>query len=284
MTYEPFNGTGMKVTINAVGGSPNSNEVSVVAGAGGGGATNLALAFATTHDLDTHARLLALPPLTFDAFAGNFFPALISGAALVFHPSPAELTGRTLLQFAEKHGVTMVDAPAALLKGWMDDLAPLGDGGVRGLRLRGLGLGLCAALRDERSKLFRQIRTVEQHVKAFRDAGAKIEIGGNLNSNFSNNEFSGPIEPETRNQIPDTRNLFFEPTVISGATNDMLPMREETFGPALPNTPATINVNVPVILGELDINNTNALQFTGAGLLRILAVEGSRTALKSKVA
>jgi amino acid adenylation domain-containing protein len=96
------------------------------------GVTNLALAFATTHDLDTHARLLALPPLTFDAFAGNFFPALISGAALVFHPNPVELTGRALLEFSERYGVTMVDAPAALLKGWMDDLAPLGDDAVRG--------------------------------------------------------------------------------------------------------------------------------------------------------
>jgi succinate-semialdehyde dehydrogenase/glutarate-semialdehyde dehydrogenase len=28
--------------------------------------------------------------------------------------------------------------------------------------------------------------------------------------------------------------LFYEPTVISGATNDMRPMREETFGPTLP--------------------------------------------------
>lgn len=56
----------------------------------------------------------------------------------------------------------------------------------------------------------RQLKVVEEHVEAFRDAGAKIEIGGNREG------------------------LFYEPTVITGATNDMRPMREETFGPTLP--------------------------------------------------
>ncbi|MBX3281661.1 MAG: aldehyde dehydrogenase family protein [Acidobacteria bacterium] len=58
----------------------------------------------------------------------------------------------------------------------------------------------------------RQIRIVEEHVEDFRRAGAKIETGG------------------TRK--PDS--LFYEPTVISGAANEMLGMREETFGPTLP--------------------------------------------------
>ena len=43
--------------------------------------------------------------------------------------------------------------------------------------------------------------------------------------------------PEIRNPQSAIRNqngLFYEPTVISGATNDMLPMQEETFGPTLP--------------------------------------------------
>jgi amino acid adenylation domain-containing protein len=96
------------------------------------GILNLALAFADTHALHPGARLLALPPLTFDAFAGNLYPGLMTGTALVFHPNPVELTGRGLLAFCRRHGVTAVDAPAALLKGMMDDLAPLGEGGVDG--------------------------------------------------------------------------------------------------------------------------------------------------------
>ena len=64
----------------------------------------------------------------------------------------------------------------------------------------------------------RQLRIVEQHVDAFREAGAKIETGGRRNADI-------PVRKSS---------LFYEPTVISGATNDMLPMREETFGPTLP--------------------------------------------------
>lgn len=59
----------------------------------------------------------------------------------------------------------------------------------------------------------RQLKVVEDHVNAFREAGAKIEIGGSRK------------EGET---------LFFEPTVITRVTNDMRPMHEETFGPTLP--------------------------------------------------
>ncbi|HKP68387.1 MAG TPA: aldehyde dehydrogenase family protein [Pyrinomonadaceae bacterium] len=62
----------------------------------------------------------------------------------------------------------------------------------------------------------RQVKIVENHVEEFRRAGAKIEIGGK------------------RKGDGGTDNLFFEPTVITGATNDMLPMQEETFGPTLP--------------------------------------------------
>ncbi|MEP7214083.1 MAG: aldehyde dehydrogenase family protein [Acidobacteriota bacterium] len=60
----------------------------------------------------------------------------------------------------------------------------------------------------------RQLNIVAEHVESFRDAGATIEIGGRRNSKLDG--------------------LFYEPTVISGATNDMRAMREETFGPTLP--------------------------------------------------
>ncbi|MBW3570370.1 MAG: amino acid adenylation domain-containing protein [Gemmatimonadetes bacterium] len=96
------------------------------------GVAGMALAYGPTHRLEPRHRLLALPPLTFDAFGGSLYPALVTGAALVLHPDPAQLTGRGLVEFCERHGVTVVDAPAALLKQLIDDLEPLGDGGVPG--------------------------------------------------------------------------------------------------------------------------------------------------------
>ena len=60
----------------------------------------------------------------------------------------------------------------------------------------------------------KQIQIVEDHVDDFRAAGAKIETGGQRNPNFEG--------------------LFYEPTVITNANNDMRAMQEETFGPTLP--------------------------------------------------
>ncbi|MBP9109751.1 MAG: aldehyde dehydrogenase family protein [Pyrinomonadaceae bacterium] len=60
----------------------------------------------------------------------------------------------------------------------------------------------------------RQIKIVEDHVEDFRAAGAKIETGGQRN--------------------PTLEGLFYEPTVITGAHNEMRAMQEETFGPTLP--------------------------------------------------
>jgi succinate-semialdehyde dehydrogenase/glutarate-semialdehyde dehydrogenase len=56
-----------------------------------------------------------------------------------------------------------------------------------------------------------QASIVEDHVEAFRDAGAEILTGGKRKDG-----------------------VFFEPTVISGAENSMRPMQEETFGPTMP--------------------------------------------------
>jgi succinate-semialdehyde dehydrogenase/glutarate-semialdehyde dehydrogenase len=60
----------------------------------------------------------------------------------------------------------------------------------------------------------RQMQTVENHVADFEKSGARILTGGKRNASFAG--------------------TFFEPTVISGATNEMRGMREETFGPTLP--------------------------------------------------
>ena len=71
----------------------------------------------------------------------------------------------------------------------------------------------------------RQIKIVEDHVNAFREAGAKIKTGGKRNADALVHN-----DGEAQTGV----NLFYEPTVISGATNDMRPMQEETFGPTLP--------------------------------------------------
>jgi succinate-semialdehyde dehydrogenase/glutarate-semialdehyde dehydrogenase len=56
----------------------------------------------------------------------------------------------------------------------------------------------------------RQLAIVKDHVADFEKEGARVLTGGK------------------------SKDLFFEPTVISGATNAMRAMREETFGPTLP--------------------------------------------------
>ncbi|HVE55678.1 MAG TPA: aldehyde dehydrogenase family protein [Pyrinomonadaceae bacterium] len=56
----------------------------------------------------------------------------------------------------------------------------------------------------------KQLKIVEDHVASFEKEGAQILTGGKHHD------------------------LFFEPTVISGANNSMRAMQEETFGPTLP--------------------------------------------------
>jgi succinate-semialdehyde dehydrogenase / glutarate-semialdehyde dehydrogenase len=84
---------------------------------------------------------------------------------------------------------------------------------VRELRLgNGLEEGIeIGPLIDEAA-----IAKVERHVKDAMEKGAKIETGGKA-----------------------SEGLFFEPTVISNVTDDMLCMVEETFGPLAPITTFT---------------------------------------------
>ncbi|MGQ0542853.1 MAG: aldehyde dehydrogenase family protein [Blastocatellia bacterium] len=92
----------------------------------------------------------------------------------------------------------------------------------------------------------RQIKLVEDHVQSFRDAGAKIEIGGCRNADIpvrigvastaKSTLAGGTGDADKIVRAP----LFYEPTVITGARNDMRAMQEETFGPTLPIATFTI--------------------------------------------
>jgi acyl-CoA reductase-like NAD-dependent aldehyde dehydrogenase len=59
-----------------------------------------------------------------------------------------------------------------------------------------------------------QLDTVERHVSEAVAKGARVLAGGRRN--------------------PDSKGLFFEPTVLVDVDHDMAIMREETFGPVLP--------------------------------------------------
>jgi amino acid adenylation domain-containing protein/thioester reductase-like protein len=106
---------------------------------------NLALGFVGVHGFGPGERVLVVPPLSFDASVGDVFPALVSGAALVLHPSPWELSGASLLEFCRAHGVTMVDTAAALWGQWTGELASRGAVDPGPLRMVMMG-GEAAAL------------------------------------------------------------------------------------------------------------------------------------------
>ncbi|WP_436760739.1 non-ribosomal peptide synthetase [Streptosporangium sp. V21-05] len=84
--------------------------------------SHLARSFRDLHGFGPGERVLMVPPLSFDASAGDVFPALISGAALVLHPAPASLTGPALDALCAEHSITMVDTASALWQQWVGEL------------------------------------------------------------------------------------------------------------------------------------------------------------------
>ncbi|HSF39388.1 MAG TPA: non-ribosomal peptide synthase/polyketide synthase [Thermoanaerobaculia bacterium] len=97
-------------------------------------AANFVLALGETLGLAPGDRLLLFAPLSFDASVLQIFPALSRGAAVVVHPDPRELAGAGLPGFCERHGVTVLDLPAALWRQWIEDMAAAGHALPVGIR------------------------------------------------------------------------------------------------------------------------------------------------------
>jgi amino acid adenylation domain-containing protein/non-ribosomal peptide synthase protein (TIGR01720 family) len=91
---------------------------------------NLTRAFTEALGLAPGDRFLMIPSISFDASAGDIFPALTSGATLVLPSNPAELSGEDLERLCDREGVTVLDMPAALWQTWVEDLARRGVTGA----------------------------------------------------------------------------------------------------------------------------------------------------------
>ena len=87
------------------------------------GAVNFVHGIAAALALGPADRLLLFAPLSFDASVLQIFPALACGAALVLHPNPRELTAEDILDLCARHGITVLDLPAALWRQWVEEVA-----------------------------------------------------------------------------------------------------------------------------------------------------------------
>jgi amino acid adenylation domain-containing protein len=84
---------------------------------------NYVLSMIPAIGLDPEERFLQFASLSFDASAVQIYPTLLSGATLVLHRSPAELSNLELKEFCEGESVTVLDIPAGFWQQWVEDLS-----------------------------------------------------------------------------------------------------------------------------------------------------------------
>ncbi|HEV2736909.1 MAG TPA: amino acid adenylation domain-containing protein, partial [Longimicrobiaceae bacterium] len=92
-----------------------------------GALANLAHAEVELHGFGPSTRLFSTLPVSFDASAGDIFPALLCGGALVLHPAPGELSATEMLAFVRRHGADAAGIPVALWSHWVDQLEAAWD-------------------------------------------------------------------------------------------------------------------------------------------------------------
>ncbi len=98
------------------------------------GAVNFVRGLSAAVKLGPDDRLLLFAPLSFDASVLQIFPVLACGGSLAIHPAPRELGSGEILAFCERHGVTVLDLPAALWRQWVEEVAERRSALPAGLR------------------------------------------------------------------------------------------------------------------------------------------------------
>jgi len=87
---------------------------------------NFTLCAAHHFGLDSSDRLLQFLSPSFDAFGEELYPTLCSGATLVMHLHPTELSPHALLDFCEQHGVTALHIPPVYINQMLKEMAQSG--------------------------------------------------------------------------------------------------------------------------------------------------------------
>jgi len=103
------------------------------------GLVNHAVELAQRYGLTPGDGLLQYLSLSFDAAAEEIFPALVAGATLHLHRSPAELSGRVLLDWSREHRVNVLHVPMPVLSSLVDEIVT--GGMTAGAHLKAIGAG-----------------------------------------------------------------------------------------------------------------------------------------------
>ncbi|SMC96648.1 amino acid adenylation domain-containing protein [Fulvimarina manganoxydans] len=90
------------------------------------GVANMALGMGRRLGARPDDSLLQFAPLNFDASALQLFVPMLAGGTAVLHHQPGRLGAKDFMDLANRHGLTMLDLPAALWRRWVDTMSEEG--------------------------------------------------------------------------------------------------------------------------------------------------------------